>query len=104
MNGEPVELAESGSSMVTFSSIMGTKAVMFTLYCSTKSDHFMKAWERIRDRRYREFHSVTCTDHRWGILFILLPLCGKLPKVAESSGLHLPSSKQKCTYMCTLDC
>ena len=97
MNGEPVELVESGSSMVTFSSIMGTKAVMFAPNCSTESDHVMRAWRRTQDRRYREFRSVTCADHRWGILFILVPLSGKLPKVPESSRLHLPSSKQKCT-------
>lgn len=97
MNGEPVELVESGSSMVTFSSVMGTKAVMVAPNCSTESDHVVRAWRRIQHQRYRDFRSVTCADHRWGILFILVPLSGKLPKVAESSRLPLPSSKQKCS-------
>lgn len=47
--------------------------------------------------RCTDFHSVTCVDHRWGILFILVPLSGKIPKAAESSKLCLPSGKQKCS-------
>lgn len=70
---------------------------MFAPSCSTESDHPMRAWRRIQDKMYRDFHSVTCIDHRWGILFILVPLSGKLPKAAESSKLCLPSSEQKCS-------
>lgn len=55
-------------------------------------------WElREFKTRCRDFHSVTCGDHGWGILFILVPLSGKLPKAAESSKLCLPSGKQKCS-------
>lgn len=82
---------------MNFSSVMGTAAVILTPHCSTESDHFMRAWRRIQDQRYREFCSVTCANHTWGILFLLVPLSGKLPEVAESKRLRLPSSKQNCS-------
>lgn len=90
-----MELIQRGSSMMTFSSIMGTKAAIFTPNCSTESDYFMRAWGGIQDKKYGEFCSVIFADRRWRILFISVPLSGKLPEVAESSRLHLPSIKQK---------
>lgn len=93
-----MELVESKSSMKTFSSIMRTKAVMFAPSCSRENDHFIKSEEKNLKTRGTENSIVSVVLIIVGnVVFILVPLSRKLSKVAQSSRLHLLSSKQKCS-------